>query len=357
MTHTVDVLAILSPITGVEIKLAFVVDYKELTPEDVERYYVWKQEGRFDKIVVISAGKVDIEAYELAKRFGVDIVRAGRDVEVKYSELGQYEVVHVHPLISKEVAIAALKKHEKGFLKRKGKLVATALVYVPFFEIETEAIIRGPEEEAGEIKLISLTFDGIKGTLVIEEGGSLKPIRERGSYSELSDASLDVLRVLVKDGYKTISDLVMELKLGEGKVKAVANFLLNKALVDVYSDVIEIRKSLFSNTLSLVKMIKEKGAVMHEGEPPTEKGELVIFPRIEMDRLLAFIETFSRKIKGITLIYYPFYVGFIEESSNGETRRMVVVDGLTCSEAPSMEWLLTYVEDIIEDIAFERVSQ
>ena len=356
VTHVVDLLAVLTPVTDVEVKLAFIVDYKELTPEDIERYYVWKQEGGFDKVVVIATGKVDVEAYELAKRFGVDIVRAGRDMEIKYRELGEYIVAHVHPVIAKEKAVEILKKHEKGFFRRKGELIASLLTYIPLIEFEAEAMVKGATEEESVIKVIVLTFDGIRGTLVVEEGGTVKPLKERGSYAEISDPALDVLKILVRDSYKTISELAMELKLSEGKIQSISNFLLGKDLVDIYSDMVELRKTLYERNFSVSKLLAEKGLRMHDGDPPDDKDTLVIFPRVSMERLISFMEALAHKIKSIMLIYYPFYVGFLQDLNDVSTRWLVTIDGITGNESPEMVWLLSQVQDILEDKALKRVA-
>ena len=356
VTHVIDLLAILTPITDVEIKLGFIVDYRELTPEDVERYYVWKQEGGFDKVVVISTGKVDVEAYELAKKFGVDIVRAGRDVEVKFKELGEYVVAHVHPVIGRKEAIELLKKKEKSFLRKTGELIASLLVYFPFVEFKAEALVKGASEEEPIIKVIMLTFDALRGALVVEEGDTIKPLRERGSYAEISDPALEVLRILVRDGYRTVSELAMGLKLSEGKIQSISNFLLGKDLVDIYSDMVELRKTLFERNFSISRMLSDKGLAMHDGDPPEEEGSLVIFPRVSMDRMIAFMEALAHKVKSITILYYPFYIGFIQDLSDVTRRRLVVVDAITGSEASEMSWLFSYVQDILEDKALKRVA-
>lgn len=149
ITHKVDVLAVLSPVTGVELKIAFIIADTPLRPEDVERFSVWRQEGKFDKVVIIALRDVSVEAYELAKKLGIDIVRVGRDIEVKYKEeLGKYDVLHVHPVVNEGNAVKSLKKYEKGFLKRIGVLKHYFIIYLPFIEFELEAIIRGLRRKA-----------------------------------------------------------------------------------------------------------------------------------------------------------------------------------------------------------------
>ena len=359
ITHKVDVLAVLSPVTGVELKIAFIIADTPLRPEDVERFSVWRQEGKFDKVVIIALRDVSVEAYELAKKLGIDIVRIGRDIEVKYrEELGKYDVLHVHPIVSEEDAVKALKKHEKGFIKRIGVLKHYFLIYLPFIEFELEAIIREPEEEgSGEVEELSLTFEGIRGSLVIEEGDTPKPLKDRGGFAELSDAALDMIRILTRDGYKTISELAMELKLGEGKIKSVANFLLNKALVDVYSDVVEIRKTIAENSFSILRSLEARGVHLHEGEPPASDRELVIFPRISIDGLISFVESFARKISAIHVVYYPFYIGLIECDGEKKVVKYVLVDAVTGADARAVSWLLTHVEDVIEGFAERHLSR
>ncbi len=356
VSHKLDVLAVLSPISGVELKLGVIVINEDIGPEEVEKFFTWKQEGELDKIVAITSGRIAIEAYELAKRFGVDLVRVGKDVEVKLTEFeGGYNIFHVHPVIEPHVAIETLRKLAKGFLKKKKELVGVVLVYVPFLDIHIEARLR--EEESEEIREVKLSFEGIRGALVNEEGGTVKVLSDKGSYSEFSDTALDILRILVRDNYKSADEIAMELKLGEGKIRSVANYLLHKGLVDIYQDILEFRKSLLENYFSVAEFLSNRNAKLHDGEPPdvAGKGKIALYPRISVERLLEFIHIFSRKINSLSLIYYPFYIGSIKESSG--SIKKVVIDGVTGAESPSILWALTEVEDIIDEASSLSISQ
>jgi hypothetical protein len=345
ISHTVDVLAVLNPLAGVEVRLAFIVSNSDIGPGDVEKYFTWKYEGGFDKVVIITNGRVSVEAFELAKKFGVDIVRAGRDVEVRYADLvGSYSVLHVHPLIDRNEALSIFERLSRGFLKKKKELISMLLIYFPFIEFDMEVRLFG--EEAEEIRRLKMTFDGVRGAIVTEEGGTPTLKKERGSYAEFSDPALDVLRIIVRDGYKTVNEIAMELKLGEGKIRSIANYLLTKELADVYQDIIELRKSLFDNAFSIVDFLKEKKVEIHENEPESTHEHLVIFPRINMERLIEFLEIFSRSINSLNVVYYPFYIGFMRENTG--TLKITIIDALNGEENPSLIWALSEVEDIIE---------
>ena len=348
ISHNIDVLAVLPPVTGVEVKLAFVVVDKDIEPEDIERYFSWRQEGDFDKLIIVTNGKIAIEAYELAKKFGIDLVRAGRDVAVKYAEsVSEYNIYHIHPSYSDVEALEILKKLSKGFLRKKRELVGMSLVYVPFFDVDVH--IRFYEEEKEVIRRIKLTFDGVRGGLVIEEGGTLRVLSDKGEFTEFSDQSLDALRIIIRDTYKSINDISMELKLSEGKVRSIANYLLHKGLVDIYQDIIEFRKSIFDSSFSIVDLLSEKNVEMHDGEPQDvgAKGRIAIYPRIDVERLFDFLGVIAKRINSMTVVYYPFYVGSIKESDG--SLRKVLVDGITGFENSSLLWSLAEVESIIDE--------
>ena len=355
VSHRLNVLAILSPITGVELKLGVVVVNKDIGPEEVEKFFTWKQEGELDKIVAITIGKVAIEAYELAKRFGVDLVRVGRDVEVKYADVeGGYNIFHVHPIVQPHVAVETLRKLAKGFLKKRKELVSVVLVYVPFMDLHIEARLH--EEETEEIKEVKLSFEALRGAMVDEEGDTLKVLSDKGSFAEFSDTALDILRILVRDNYKSADEMAMELKLGEGKIRSIANYLLHKGLVDIYQDILEFRKSLLDNYFSVTEFLSSRKAKIHDGEPPdiVGKGKVALYPRINIERLLEFIYIFSRRINSLSLIYYPFYIGSIKESSGN--LKKVVLDGVTGVESSSILWALTDAEDVIDEASSLSIS-
>ncbi len=346
VTHVVDVVATLIPIPGVEVRLAFIVLEKGLTLSDVERFFTWKHEGGFDKVVVIVGGRVPVEAYELAKRFGVDVVSVSEGRGVSIEELaGTYAVLRVEPALSLSDALTAFERLSKGFLRRRRELVRVVEVYIPYVDVEMEARFRGEESE--EFRDVGVTFDGLRGALVVEEGGIPVINRERAGYDDFSDYALGMLRILVRDKYRTMDEVAAELKLGEGKVRSVANYLLHKELIDVYQDVVELRLSLFEKAVSLIKLLEGRGAKLSEGAPHPTPNRLVAYPRISIDKLMDFLQVFAAKVNSINIIYYPYFVGGLREPDGAV--KLVAIDALTGEENPSAIWALSEVEELLEN--------
>ncbi len=347
VSHKLDLLAVLTPVTGVNVRLGFVVVDDELNIEKVEKFVTWKQEGNLDKLVIVSLKDVHTDAYELAVKFGLGVIIAGRDKVLKLQQRSGYTVVHCHPSINVESALSILENSSRGFLfKKKRNIVGCNLVYLPFIVISGTVHLYNAETETAEADAVKYTFDGIKGFLVVSDNKTVRSLKDIGSFADINEDALKLLKVLAHEGYKTISDLVMELNLSEQKIKAIATSLTNRSLIDVYADVIELRRDILKYTFDLREMLRENSIELHDGEPRSKRNEVIIYPLVPVEKFIDFIEALSGRVSEITLLYYPFYIGVLSENE-GKTKKFMLIDGISGEVAEGIAELLPYIEDVL----------
>ncbi len=352
VTHKLDILAIANPIPGAEVRIGFIILTRNVNPEDIEKYSTWRDEGGLDKIIVLSTGDVSIEAYEIARRLRVGITKVSEDLGIKPTRTsGKYSILHVHPRISKDEALAIFRKAlGRGLLRKCNAVCKYLMIYIPFIEFEFKALIRNPERDLLEELTSTLTFDAVRGALVTSVNDSFDILCGRGSYAELTPIMIDVIRILARDGYSKLSDISLELGVGMNRLREVLRVLEEKSLVDHYSDVAEFRRTLIENSFSLIKYANRKGAEIHDGEPSVNAEDILeVLPYIDIERLMEFVEAFSAEVSSASLIYYPFYVGLIGRGGSKESGRLEyeVIDALTGREIKSITWLLSYIESIL----------
>lgn len=350
--HKVDLVAIHAPVNDVRITLGFIVKEDGLSVEDVEKFVTWKRESGFDKLAIVTLGNVDVDAYELALKFGLNIVKIGMDTAIKLDAMfGRYSVIHYEAKVPLSEAIEKIRGSLHSFLLRRRKqLLGSITAFVPLIAIEAELRFYAPEEGSVTSEELVLTFDGIRGFLTVEEAGTIKVLRELGSFCDLSENAIEVLKLISRDGAKLIGEISEVLNISEPKVKSLANMLMARSLVDIYADIIELRKTILGNSFDPRKLVRSYGLEPHEGPPPERPGQIIIYPKVQIERLLDVIEGMSGKPKAVTIIYYPVHVGLVEEreSSIKKSKKFIVIDAITATESPGLEDLLVDIEEKLE---------
>lgn len=355
VTHRIDVVAVINPIGDIRVTTGFIVVEGRVTPELIEMFSTWKIEGKFDKLVIVALDDIDVKAYELALKLGLAVVKVPQIVtegteEIMKKITGVYEVIHYHPKLSIEDAMGVFGSlTKKGLFSRKHKEVeSVVLIYLPFYVISADIGIAEPEEEEVKMEEITITFDGVKGYIVVEDNDGIRVVREHGSLADLSEDALAILKQVTSAGYMTIDEVMAALNIGEEKVKALAGSLMNKSLVDIYADVIEARKSILKRSFDIREHARVCGAEPHSGLPHDESA-YVLYPRISLDRLVSLIEALSGRIKEMSQVYLPFYAGLIAERGNGrETRTIELVDALSGRHTTGLAPVLRTIEQNLE---------
>jgi len=344
--HVVDILAEANPLPDISLRVGFLIHSNDVKLENIEKYIAWLDELPLDKLVIVTTGEVDVEAYELAKKFNIDIVKFGTEqiAELKPKAIEKaYEEFYIEPLISINEAVEILKRESKSLLARKKKLEACSLTYIPLIMIKGEIAEKRIEEEKVTIRNISIVFDGIEGYKIITRGESLALEEDLGSFMDIPEESLMILRKLSEYGAMEISELSGTLDIPKDKLKILVNILVAKSLADIYGDLVEVRYTLFAHSLDLKEFVERLNAKIHTSIPIEEEKAVVLPIRINANKFIELIESLNGKVYSLTTFYYPFYIGILIRES-GEVEEPLVLDGLRGDICPSFSMLLSNIE-------------
>ena len=344
--HVVDILAEANPLPDISLRVGFLIHSNDVKLENIEKYIAWLDELPLDKLVIVTTGEVDVEAYELAKKFNIDIVKFGTEqiAELKPKAIEKaYEEFYIEPLISINEAVEILKRESKSLLARKKKLEACSLTYIPLIMIKGEIAEKRIEEEKVTIRNISIVFDGIEGYKIITRGESLALEEDLGSFMDIPEESLMILRKLSEYGAMEISELSGTLDIPKDKLKILVNILVAKSLADIYGDLVEVRYTLFAHSLDLKEFVERLNAKIHTSIPIEEEKAVILPIRINANKFIELIESLNGKVYSLTTFYYPFYIGILIRES-GEVEEPLVLEGLRGDICPSFSMLLSNIE-------------
>ncbi len=355
--HTLDLLASASPIPGLEIRIGFVVHRGILTVNDVERFIAWRNELPVDKIALITLSDIEPEAYELAKHYGIDIIRPVEELKLDLSKVKSYRFFveeYFEPKVSVKDAIELMKKAGHSILRRRRKITSCALVYLPLIVVEAQISETDPLKTETRLVSTKLVFDGVQGYLVIREGETIGIDEVLGKFSDLSEEAINILRVISKEGTATLNDVEETVGVLGEKLRAILGRLAEKSLIDLFGDMAEIRYSIISKAfdpLELAHMVKTE---IVKGVPDKSKGVVVLEPKAFISKFIELVEALNGHIERVTITYYPLYVGLLEEN-NGKQQKLVIIDGLTGVESKSLYKVLGEIE-ILRTIESESID-
>lgn len=346
--HELDILATLTPIPGLVVRIGFVVHKDLLTVNDVERYIAWRNELPLDKIALIALDDIEPDALELAKHYGIDIIRAVEELKIDLDKVKGYKLYseeYIEPKLSLRDAIELLRKTKYSILRRHRKVVKCALVYLPIIIIEAQVSEKDPIKDETKLVNIKLAFDGLQGYLIVRDGETIGVEEVLGRFSDISDEAIHVLRIVSEDGTATLNDIEESVGITGEKLKAILGRLAEKSLVDLFGDIVEIRYSVFSKSFNPREIANMAGVDVRKGLPEKGKGILVFEPKTYINRFIELVEAMNGHIDRITVLYYPLYVGLLEED-NGKAQRLVIIDGITGVEARTLCRVLSEIETI-----------
>jgi len=345
--HMIDILAEINPLPDVSLKIGFIIRNRNIDVDDVERYIAWLDELPLDKLVLVTTKDVSIEAYELAKKFNIDIIKFDLGKLMRLGALALkelYDELYVEPLISFDKAINIVKRESKSLLARKRKLETCALTYIPLINIDGEIAEKHIEEEKVTIRSISIAFDGIEGYKIATRGETLVLEEDLGSLVDIPSEALIALKKLSEYGAMEISELAGALGISKDRLKMLINILVTKSLVDIYGDLVETRYTLFTHPVNIKELIRKYNVRIHTSIPTIEgKGAVVVPIRVNINKLLELIESVNGKIKSLSVIYYPFYIGILTTEEGG-IEELLVVDGLSGNTSTNIAVVLSNIE-------------
>lgn len=361
--HELDILATLSPIPGLMIRIGFVVHKEVLTVNDVEKYIAWRNELPLDKIALIVIGDIEPDAYELAKHYGIDVIRPVEELRIDLEKVKGYKLYreeYIEPRVSAREALELLQRARHSILRRHRKVTACVLVYLPIIVIEAQISEKDPLKTETRLVNVNLAFDGVQGYLIIREGDTIGVEEVLGRFSDLSDEAIHILRVISEEGTATLNDIEEVVGVLGEKLRAILGRLAEKSLVDLFGDMAEIRYSILSKSFDPRKTAKLVGAKIREGVLEKKEGVLILQPKTYISRFIELVEAINGHIDRISVVYYPLYVGLLEEN-NGKSQKLVIIDGLTGAEARSLYRILSEIETLraieSESISIDKSSQ
>jgi len=348
--HVVDVFAEKEPLPRTRVRIAIWIHQGRLTKDNVETYIARKALLPVDKVIVVVLKDVEPEAYALAHNFDIDVLSLSEDLKFtpEAVEKGVFRELHIHPSIDYEHALGILKgKIRPGlFRKRICKPEGYARVYLPLVSISAEIPVRRYGEEELTVEETTLTFDGVEGYAVVPSNGTIGIEESMGSFSEISQDAIEVLRRLSIHNTVSMSELATSIGISEARLKAVLDSLASKSLVDIFGDLAELRYTLLTSFADPLKIARERGADVRLGAPLDKEG-IVVPLRANISRLTELVEALQGRILDTSVIYYPLYVLSCRE--NGHQVKIIAIDGLSGEESGGLVKLLSMREvlDII----------
>lgn len=346
--HEVDILATLTPIPGLVVRIGFVVHKGLLTVNDVERYIAWGNELPLDKIALIVLGDIEPDALELAKHYGIDIIRALEELKIDLDKVKGYKLYneeYIEPRLGLQDAVKLLRKAKYSILHRHRKVVKCALVYLPIIIIEAQVSEKDPIKDEIKLVNIKLAFDGLQGYLIVRDGETIGVEEVLGRFSDISDEAIHILRIISEDGTATLNDIEESVGIAGEKLRAILGRLAEKSLIDLFGDMVEIRYSILNKSFDPREIANMASVNVRKGVPEKRRGVLVFEPKTYISRFIELIEAMNGHIDRITVLYYPLYVGLLEEN-NGKAQRLVIMDGITSGEARTLCRVLSEIETI-----------
>jgi len=331
--HVVDILAEKEPLPRAHVRIAIWVHKGKLTVDSIEAYIARKTLLPVDKVVVIVLGDIEPDAYSLARSFDIDVLNFSKDLAMlkEMRRRGVFRELFVQPMVEEQEAVKILRSKVKpGFFRRRVcRPEGYAAVYIPLVVIELEMPIRRYGEEEITLEEVALAFDGVAGYVLVASNGSIDIEESMGSFSDISEECIEVLRYLAKHGTISISELATITGVSEVKLKTILDMLAAKSLVDIFGDLVELRYSLLESSSNPLNMIKSRGAEVKLGLPESEG--VVIPLKANVARLTELVEALQGKIVNTNIVYYPLYALSCRE--NEHQIRIVAIDGLTGEES------------------------
>ncbi len=349
VSHVFDIIAEFSPLPNTVIRIGFILLRNNVDIDVIEKYIAWKSELPLDKIIIVSLGRIEPEAFELAKRYNIDLVRPIEDLNINRDILREgkfYDEYHIEPVIGLDEALNILKSKsgKTSILRRnKSKLLYYSLVFIPLVVLRVQLAEKNIVKEEVSIVEEKLVFDGLEGYAVVKEGFSIGIDEVLGKFSDISSEALAVLKRITEEGTVAITDIEEGLNIPKEKLHTIFNRLSNKSLLDIFGDMVEIRYSLLNRFIDPLSVAETKKAEIHRGVPTESKGRIVLPLKVCITRFIDLVEALDGKVEKIYVTYYPFFIGV--KSENGEkTSKLIILDALTLEEKNSFYKIFSRLE-------------
>ncbi len=349
ISHVFDIIAEFSPLPNTIFRMGFILLKNNIDIDVIEKYIAWKSELPLDKIIIVALGNIEPEAFELAKRYNIDIIRPVEDLNLNKGILKEgklYDEYHIEPVVGTKDALKIFKSKSSktSILRRnKSKLLYYSLVFAPLVVLDIHLAEKNIVKEEVSIVEEKLVFDGLEGYAIVKEGFSIGIDEVLGKFSDLSSEALAVLKRVTREGTVPIADIEESLNIPSEKLRTIFGRLSNKSLLDIFGDIVEIRYSLLSRFADPFSIAKTKNAEIHRGIPMEARGRIVLPLKVCITRFIDLVEALDGRVEKIYVIYYPFYIGV--KSENGDkTSKLIILDAITLEEKNSFYKIFSHLE-------------
>ncbi len=354
ISHVFDIIAEFSPLPNMIFRIGFILLKNNIDIDVIEKYIAWKSELPLDKIVIVALGSIEPEAFELAKRYNIDIIRPVEDLNLSKGILKEgklYDEYHIEPIVGFRDALEIFKSKSSktSILRRnKSKLLYYSLVFVPLVVLDIHLAEKNIVKEEVSIVEEKLVFDGLEGYAVVKEGFSIGLDEVLGKFSDLSSEALAVLKRVTREGTVAITDIEESLNIPNEKLRTIFSRLSNKSLLDIFGDIVEIRYSLLNRFVDPLSIARTKRAEIHRGIPTETNGRIVLPLKVCITKFIDLVEALDGRVERIYVVYYPFYIGVKSENGN-KTSKLIVLDAITLEEKGSFYKIFSHLE-VLEKI-------
>jgi hypothetical protein len=305
-----------------------------------------------DRGIIVTTSYFTPEAIGTAKGYNVELWDREQlskflgEIEISASEKGLPEKVTlkqrtVKLILSiesaKEIENATLERRAKGGLFGKGKIVeslnSVTFKYFPCYEAELETSIY-EEEKTGLRSKRTVQKTVMVKVLMNATTGDLMSIDENGLscpypfLKHLNEEEIHAFRAMGESWYSFHS--LTGIGFSDGKAKKIINRLAAVGAVELqrgYKGVLQCKpKTPFPRDPRTLKSISNSFKIE---EIPATSAEFSS-PKIEASDIIKRVESYwNGKVKGISVVYYPYYVCSLRTADGSQ--RMDMIDALNGS--------------------------
>ena len=360
--HNIDLLVEGEVIPGIFFRIAFILQPRKVSINDLEWYIAKKLVlPNIDKFVILTLEDIDREAIPIISRYGLqilnvneylNIIRRRTPSKILLSSLQlrapKIPKFIVKPKIECKSFVSMIKKEFKPhiFGRRKCSRVDFTLAYVPLIKINAKFTIEEFEKGNVIVREVSMVFDGIKGYVITSRGEGLSIDELKGTILDMPIMAYELLNILSEKGTAQVSELAAELGTDVSKIKSLVDMLTLRSFVDVYGDIVELRYKVLDEFKDPLSSIGKELLVRFDDTSSKDLSRKVpfIFVRTSLHKIIDLIKALKGEVLGISLIFYPIYVVVCMKNEHEE--QLIVYDGITLQENESLARVIDHPEVI-----------
>jgi len=359
--HNIDLLVEGEVIPGIFFRIAFILQPRKVSINDLEWYIAKKLVlPNIDKFVILTLEDIDREVIPIISRYGLQILNVNEYLntirrtpsKILLSSLRlrapKIPKFIVKPKIECKSFVNMIKKEFKPhiFGRRKCSRVDFTLAYIPLIKINAKFTIEEFEKGNVIVKEVPMIFDGIKGYVIMSRGEGLSIDELKGTILDMPVMAYELLSILSERGTAQVSELAAELGIDVSKIKSLIDMLTLRSFVDVYGDVVELRYKVLDEFKDPLSSIDKELLVKFNDISSKDLVRKVpfVFVRTSIHKIIDLIRALKGEVLSISLIFYPVYVVVCMKNEHEE--QLIVYDGITLHENESLARVIDHPEVI-----------